>query len=147
MKRIALVADDNLQKNLIEWTSWNCHQLMQHQLISTGTTSDLIEQRILQQIDKRDNAAFNINKLKPRSLGGYAQLSAMITEKKIDLLILLWDPMQLQDQDLQALLRIAVLHNIPTANNFSTAHFLITSTLTMDTCTHSAVHIRQNIAC
>ena len=147
MKRIALVADDHLQKNLIEWASWNCGELMAHQLISTGTTSDLIEQKINQHIDKRDNVTVNINKLKPGSLGGYAQLSTMIVEKKIDLLILLWDPMQLQDQDLQALLRIAVLYNIPTANNFSTAHFLITSTLTMDTCKHSELNVTQNIAC
>ena len=131
IKRIALVAHDNRKKDIIEWAEWNYEILIQHKLISTGTTGGLIEAAIRKKLGAKDAEKFEVMKLKSGPLGGDQQLGAMIAEAKVDLVIFLWDPMQPQphDVDVKALLRISVLYNIPTACNRSTADFLISSPL------------------
>jgi methylglyoxal synthase len=131
VKRIALVAHDNRKKDLIEWVKWNDEVLLQHKLISTGTTGNLVEKALQEKLDSKAADHFPIVKLKSGPLGGDQQLGAMIAEGEIDLIIFLWDPMQPQphDVDVKALLRIAVLYNVPTACNRSTADFMISSPL------------------
>ncbi len=131
VKRIGLVAHDNRKKDLIEWVEWNYLILIHHHLICTGTTGRLIETAVRQKLRADEADLFSVKKLKSGPLGGDQQLGAMITEGKIDFLIFLWDPMQPQphDVDVKALLRIAVLYNIPTACNRSTADFMISSSL------------------
>ncbi len=131
MKRIALVAHDNRKKDLVEWVEWNHEILIKHHLICTGTTGKLIDEAIRKKLDLKDTRNYQMTKLKSGPLGGDQQLGAMIAENKVDLMIFLWDPMEPQphDVDVKALLRIAVLYNIPIANNRATADFLISSTL------------------
>ena len=135
LKRIALVAHDHRKKDLIEWVEWNHEILLKHELISTGTTGGLVEKAIREKLAEDDSGSFKITKLKSGPLGGDQQLGAMIAEGKIDLLIFLWDPMQPQphDVDVKALLRIAVVYNVPTACNRSTADFMISSQLLNET--------------
>ena len=130
-KRIGLVAHDNRKADLIEWIEWNWVELINHELICTGTTGQLVEEALIVKVPIDKITSLKIKKLKSGPLGGDQQLGAMIAEGKIDLLIFLWDPMQPQphDVDVKALLRIAVLYNIPTANNRSTADFIISSSL------------------
>ncbi len=129
-KRIALVAHDNRKKDMIEWVEWNSTKLLRHDIICTGTTGRLIEDAIHFK-EGHASKGFNITLLKSGPLGGDQQLGAMIAEGKVDMLIFLWDPMEQQphDVDIKALLRIAVLYNIPTASNRSTADFIISSPL------------------
>jgi len=131
IKRIALVAHDNRKKDLVEWVEWNYKVLIQHKLICTGTTGKLIDHTIKAKLGNEDKMHHEITLLKSGPLGGDQQLGSMIAEGKIDLIIFLWDPMQPQphDVDVKALLRIAVLYNIPTACNRSTADFMISSPL------------------
>jgi len=130
-KRIGLVAHDNRKLDLIEWIEWNWVELINHELICTGTTGHMVEEALIAKVPLEKITSLKIKKLKSGPLGGDQQLGAMIAEGKIDLLIFLWDPMQPQphDVDVKALLRIAVLYNIPTANNRSTADFIISSSL------------------
>ena len=130
-KRIALVAHDNRKKDLIEWVEWNWSGLMDHTLICTGTTGRLVEDVFKRKSDKNSNKDINIRKLKSGPLGGDQQLGSLIVNGEVDVIIFLWDPMEPQphDVDVKALLRVAVLYNVPTACNRSTADFMISSPL------------------
>ncbi len=135
-KNIALVAHDNRKKDLIEWVEYNWESLIPHQLFCTGTTGTLVEEAILNKIEADGNGKFtksdlHIKKMKSGPLGGDQQLGALVSEGGIDIMIFLWDPMEPQphDVDVKALTRIAVLYNVPIANNRSTADFMISSSL------------------
>jgi methylglyoxal synthase len=130
-KVIALVAHDNMKQDLVEWVEYNYHTLLRHRLVCTGTTGRLVEDAIRKKAVDEIPPDFEITLLKSGPLGGDQQLGALIAEGKIDCVIFFWDPMSPHphDVDVKALLRIAVLYNIPMACNRSTADFFISSSL------------------
>jgi len=136
-KAIALVAHDNRKRDLIEWVSWNHAILGKHRLTCTGTTGRLVEEALTQKaIEGKETLPVPaIRKLKSGPLGGDQQLGALIAEGQIDVVIFFWDPMEPHphDVDVKALLRIAVVYNIPIACTRSTADFLISSPLMTQT--------------
>jgi methylglyoxal synthase len=133
IKNIALVAHDNRKRDLIEWVEWNYQMLLGHNLICTGTTGRRMEETLKKKIahEQTPLQLKAITLLKSGPLGGDQQLGALITEGKVDILIFFWDPMQPHphDVDVKALLRIAVVYNIPIACNRSSADFIISSHL------------------
>ncbi len=115
------MAHDNKKNDLLEWAAYNKRLLAQHELYATGTTGKLLEQTL----------NIEIHKLQSGPLGGDQQIGARISEHELDLLIFFWDPLTQQphDSDVKALLRIAVVWNIPVACNRASADFMISSPL------------------
>jgi methylglyoxal synthase len=120
-KTIGLVAHDNKKDDLIAWVTFNQRLLGAHRLVATGTTGVLLEDRL----------GVEVRKLQSGPLGGDQQIGALIAEGEIDFLVFFWDPLEPQphDPDVKALLRIAVVWNIPIACNRASADFLISSPL------------------
>lgn len=118
-KKIALIAHDNMKKELIQWVEANRETLIKHQLMGTGTTAKLIEEK----------TGLKVKGYKSGPMGGDQQIGARIAEGIIDFMIFFWDPLEAQphDPDVKALLRIAVLYDVPVANNRATADFILTS--------------------
>jgi methylglyoxal synthase len=120
-KRIALVAHDNKKRDMLDWAKYNRSALAQHEVYSTGTTGKLLESEL----------NIEVTKLQSGPLGGDQQIGAKIAEGNIEFLIFFWDPLEPlpHDPDVKALLRLAVVWNIPIACNRASADFMFSSPL------------------
>jgi methylglyoxal synthase len=120
-KRIALIAHDNKKEDLLDWAKYNRETLAQHIVMGTGTTGKLLEQLL----------NIEVIKLQSGPLGGDQQIGAKIAQGEVDFVIFFWDPLEAQphDVDVKALLRLAVVWNIPIACNRASADFMFSSLL------------------
>jgi methylglyoxal synthase len=120
-KHIALIAHDHRKADLLEWSRYNRATLSAHELFATGTTGQLLA----------DELQLPVNLYLSGPLGGDQQVGAAIAEGRIDLVIFFSDPLASHphDVDVKALLRIAVLYDIPIACNRASADFMLSSPL------------------
>jgi len=120
-RRIALIAHDNKKRDMLEWAEYNLDLLAGHELFATATTGHLLQKQL----------GLPVTCFRSGPYGGDQQIGARIAEGDIDLLVFLWDPLEPHphDPDVKALLRVAVVCNIPVACNRATADFMISSPL------------------
>ena len=136
-KKIALVAHDNRKKDLINWVKENREELSTHFLFGTGTTGSMIAKE----------TGLPVNTFKSGPLGGDQQIGARIIEGDINFIVFYWDPLEAQphDPDVKALLRIAVLYNIPVAMNQATADFIFSSPLVKEEYDRELIDFSQRL--
>ncbi|HEX3549773.1 MAG TPA: methylglyoxal synthase [Candidatus Elarobacter sp.] len=122
--RVALIAHDACKDDMVEWAAFNRGTLSRCDLVATGTTGAMVARA----------TGLDVNLLLSGPLGGDAQVGAMLVDARLDLVVFFWDPLSSQphDVDVKALLRLAVLYNVPIACNRSSADFLISSPLFLD---------------
>ncbi len=120
-KRIALIAHDNRKDDMLDWARFNRGTLGRHELFATGTTGATIASAL----------DLPVHRYLSGPLGGDQQIGAAIAEGRIDFVVFFWDPLEPHphDVDVKALLRIAVVYNVPIACNRSTADFILSSPL------------------
>lgn len=118
-KRIALIAHDRKKSDILAWVLTNEKVLSNFYLVATATTGKLINLE----------TDLDIEIVESGPQGGDIQIASQMVDGKIDLLVFFWDPLEPQphDPDVKALLRMAVLKNIPTACNRATADLLIST--------------------
>lgn len=121
IKTLALIAHDQKKAEIVSWAMKNKESLARFNLCGTGTTAKLVG----------DATGLEVKRYLSGPLGGDQQIGAKIAEGEIDAVVFFWDPLNAQphDPDVKALLRIAVVYDIPIATNTATANYVITSTL------------------
>jgi methylglyoxal synthase len=120
-KRVVLIAHDNRKADMLDWARFNRDTLAEHELYATGTTGGLVAQEL----------GLPVTRFLSGPLGGDQQVGAAIAENRVDFVVFFWDPLEPQphDVDVKALLRIAVVCNVPIACNRATADFVLSSPL------------------
>lgn len=116
--RIALIAHDEKKDDIVAFVAANVAFFASHDLVSTGTTG----QRIMEACPK-----LSIQRLKSGPFGGDQQIGALIAEGKVGALIFFVDPLtpMPHDVDVKALMRLAIVYDIPMALNRATAELLV----------------------
>lgn len=117
---IAIIAHDGKKPEMVAFLLKHKDALMGVELVATGTTGGHVE-----------NSGLSVNKLLSGPLGGDAQIAAMAAEKKLDMVIFFRDPLDKHphEPDVQMLMRICDVHDIPLATNPATAELLLKGAL------------------
>jgi len=113
MKTIALIAHDGKKADMVAWATYNRTMLAHYHLVATESTARLLQQKV----------GLTVEAVQPGPMGGDAQIGARVVEGHIDGVVFLVDPLDKHphDPDIQALLRLCNVHNVPLATNVATA--------------------------
>lgn len=114
---IALIAHDKKKKDLVKVAIGYEDILSQHTLFATGTTGSKIMEK----------TKLTIHCFKSGPLGGDQQIGAKVSEGEMDMIIFFRDPLTAQphEPDVNALIRLSDVYEIPLATNKSTAILLL----------------------
>ncbi|NVP56738.1 methylglyoxal synthase [Mycoplana rhizolycopersici] len=117
-KTIALIAHDEKKDEMADFARRNEAALRQSRIFATGTTGG----RVLEACPDLD-----VTRLKSGPLGGDQQIGALIATGEVDMLIFFVDPLTAMphDVDVKALMRLAIVYDIPMALNLATAERLV----------------------
>jgi methylglyoxal synthase len=116
-KTLALISHDGKKADMVAFAMQHKTVLEKYELVATRTTGRLLQEK----------CGLNVQQMLSGPLGGDAQIAAQVAEGKIEAVFFFVDPLSAQphDPDIQGLLRICNVHNVPLATNTATASFVI----------------------
>jgi methylglyoxal synthase len=116
---LALVAHDGKKADMVAFALSHKDVLQRYELVATRTTGQLL----------REKCGLEVHQMLSGPLGGDAQIAAQVAEGKIEAVFFFVDPLTANphDPDIQSLLRICNVHNVPLATNAATASFIIST--------------------
>jgi methylglyoxal synthase len=116
-KTLALIAHDGKKKAMLDFAREHQHVLARYELVGTNTTGKML----------RDELGLPVQLMLSGPIGGDAQIAAQVAEGRIEAVFFFIDPLAAQphDPDINSLLRICNVHNVPLATNAATASFII----------------------
>ena len=119
IKTLALIAHDGKKADMVAFVMSHKDVLERYELVATSTTGRILEEK----------CSLKIRRMLSGPLGGDAQIAAQVAEGKIEAVFFFVDPLEKQphDPDIQGLLRICNVHNVPLATNSATALYLISA--------------------
>jgi len=123
---LAIIAHDGKKADMVAWATFNRGTLSRYNLIATGTTGKLLQEKV----------GLKVESLASGPYGGDAQIAARVVEGLVDCVFFFVDPLDKHphDPDIQALLRVCNVHNVPIATNIATADLIISSNVLL--CRH-----------
>ena len=118
---IALIAHDGRKVDMVAFATYDRERLGHFDLVATATTGKLLEEKV----------GLTVTRLLSGPMGGDAQIAALVAEGRIRAVIFLVDPLSAHphEPDIQAILRVCNVHNVPLATNVASADLLMTSSL------------------
>jgi methylglyoxal synthase len=119
LKTLALIAHDGKKADMVAWATFNRDMLLRYRLVATASTATLL----------REKVGLEVQAVRPGPQGGDAQIGAQVVEGAVDAVVFLVDPLDKHphEPDIQALLRLCNVHNVPLATNVATADCVITA--------------------
>ncbi|MGD0833408.1 MAG: methylglyoxal synthase [Candidatus Dormibacteria bacterium] len=116
---LALIAHDGKKADMLAFATFNRGTLARFRLVATATTGRLL----------REKVGLDVESLQSGPIGGDVQIANRVVEGAIDAVIFLVDPLDKHphDPDIQTLLRICNVHDVPLATNVATADMVISS--------------------
>lgn len=118
---LALIAHDGKKTDLVAFATYNRAALAEFDLVATGTTGQLL----------RDKVGLTVETVLSGPLGGDAQIAARVAEGQVRAVIFFTDPLSAHphDPDIQAVLRVCNVHNVPIATNVAAADLFLASSI------------------
>lgn len=114
--KIALIAHDGKKPEMVSFVMNNRDFLEEATIYATGTTGSKIA-----------SEGFEVNSLLSGPLGGDAQIAALLATGQLDMVVFFRDPLDKHphEPDVQMLMRLCDVHNIPLATNPKTAYYIL----------------------
>ncbi len=124
MKTLALVSHDHKKVDLLAWANYNRDTLRRFRLVATATTGRLLKEKV----------GIDVETVLSGPHGGDVQIAAQVGSRGVDAVFFFVDPLTAQphDPDIQALMRVCNVHNIPLATNLATADLIIAGLMTAE---------------